>query len=47
MTADPLIHNKELDFALFFDIGPEMDRCMQPHDTHDYYFQDNFKNKYV
>ena len=38
MTANPLIHNNELDMAFFFDIGPEMERCMQPHDTHDYYF---------
>lgn len=28
MTADPKIHNKELDISLFFDIGPEMDRCI-------------------
>ena len=47
MTADPKIHNHELDFALFFDIGPEKTRCLVPADQHNYYFQDNYKNKYV
>lgn len=32
MTADPKIHNHELDFSLFFDIGPESRRCMVPAD---------------
>jgi len=47
MTADPEIHNNELDLSFFFDIGPEMSHCMVPHDEHNYYFQDNFKNKYL
>lgn len=47
MTADPEIHDHELDFSLFFDIGPESRRCMVPADEHNYYFQDNFKNKYL
>ena len=38
LTADPEIHDHELDLAFFFDIGPEMERCMVPHDTHNYYF---------
>jgi len=39
MTANPEIHNNELDLSLFFDIGPhEMSRCMMPHDQHNYYF---------
>ena len=32
MTADPEIHDHELDFSLFFDIGPESRRCMVPAD---------------
>lgn len=32
MTADPQIHNHELDFSLFFDIGPESTRCLVPAD---------------
>ena len=47
MTADPMIHNQELDFSIFFDIGPEGNRCLVPADQHNYYFQDNYKNKYV
>lgn len=47
MTADPKIHNHELDLSLFFDIGPESHHCLQMADTHDYFFQDNYKNKYV
>ena len=47
MTADPLIHNHELDFSLFFDIGPEMNHCLVAPDQHDYYFQDNYKSKYL
>ena len=47
LTADPEIHDHELDLAFFFDIGPEMERCMVPHDTHNYYFQDNYKSKYL
>ena len=38
LTADPVIHNHELDFAFFFDIGPEGSRCLVPSDTHNYYF---------
>lgn len=47
MTADPKIHNHELDFSIFFDIGPETSRCLVPHDDHNYYFQDNYKSKYI
>jgi len=47
LTADPQIHNHELDFAFFFDIGPETSHCLVPHDQHDYYFQDNYKSKYL
>ena len=47
MTADPVIHNHELDLSLFFDIGPETSHCLVPHDQHDYYFQNNYKSKYV
>lgn len=47
LTADPLIHNHELDFSFLFDIGPEANHCLVPDDTHDYYFQDNYKSKYL
>ena len=47
LTADPKIHNHELDMSFFFDIGPEEKRCLVEPDQHDYYFQDNFKSKYV
>jgi len=30
MTDDPKIHNHELDFSIFFDIGPEQSRCLVP-----------------
>lgn len=32
MTDDPKIHNHELDFSIFFDIGPEQSRCLVPSD---------------
>ena len=47
MTADPKIHNHELDFSFLFEIGPEAHRCLVPHDAHNYYFQDNYKSKYL
>lgn len=47
LTADPYIHNHQLDFSFFFDIGPELNRCLVPADQHNYYFQDNYKNKYL
>jgi hypothetical protein len=47
LTADPEIHNNQLDFSIYADSGPEMSRCMMPQDAHNYYFQDNYKNKYV
>ena len=38
MTADPKIHNHELDLSLLFDIGPEGHHCLMQPDQHDYYF---------
>jgi hypothetical protein len=38
MTADPKIHNHELDLSLFFDVGPEHHHCLMPADQHDYFF---------
>jgi len=47
LTADPKIHNHELDFSMFFDIGPDMNHCLVEPDQHDYLFEDNYKSKYV
>ena len=38
LTADPKIHNHELDFSFFFDIGPSGHHCLMMPDTHDYFF---------
>lgn len=38
LTDNPKIHDHEIDFSFFFDIGPDLKHCMQPADTHDYYF---------
>lgn len=38
MTADPQIHDHELDFSFLFEIAPEGHRCLVPADQHNYYF---------
>lgn len=38
LTADPKIHNHELDLSFFFDIGPDHHHCLQQPDQHDYFF---------
>jgi len=47
LTANPEIHNHELDFSFFADIGPKTHHCLVPPDQHDYYFQNNYKSKYL
>ena len=47
LTANPEIHDHELDFSFLFEIGPDGHRCLVPADQHNYYFQNNYKNKYM
>ena len=47
MTADPDIHDNVLDLSLLFDIGPDTSRCLEDDFTHDYYFLDQYEDKYL
>ena len=47
LTADPQIHDHSLDLSMFFDIGPEQSFCLEPDDMHNYYFQDQYNEKYL
>ena len=47
MTNDPEIHDGMLDLAMWFDIGPDQSRCLQESFGHDYYFQDQYDDKWL
>lgn len=47
MTSNPDIHDNLLDLGLYFDIGPDQSRCLEDDFTHDYYFLDQYEDKYL